>query len=50
MIKIVNKDVKKLLQKRIQELYLGEQPIGTSLISETNHVLHPFIPHSAGVF
>ncbi len=41
-----SEDVKKLLKQRIQELYLGEQPIGTSLILETNHTLHPFIAHT----
>ncbi|MTJ09812.1 Hpt domain-containing protein [Anabaena sp. UHCC 0204] len=39
-------DVEKLLQKRIQEVYLGEQPLGTSFILETNHALHPFIAHT----
>ncbi len=39
-------DAENLLQKRIQEVYLGEQPIGTSLIVETNHAVHPFIAHA----
>jgi O-acetyl-ADP-ribose deacetylase (regulator of RNase III)/HPt (histidine-containing phosphotransfer) domain-containing protein len=45
-LKFFGEDVEKLLQKRIQDLYLGEQPIGTSLILETNHALYPFIAHT----
>jgi O-acetyl-ADP-ribose deacetylase (regulator of RNase III) len=46
VLKFFGEDVEKFLQKRIQEDYLGDQPIGTSLIVETNHPLHPFIAHS----
>ncbi|MBK1989682.1 Hpt domain-containing protein [Sphaerospermopsis aphanizomenoides BCCUSP55] len=45
VIRFFGEDVEQLLQKRIQEEYLGDQPIGTSLIVETNHPLHPFIAH-----
>jgi len=45
-LRFFGEDVEKLLQNRIQEVYLGEQPIGTSLILETNHALHPFIAHT----
>ncbi len=45
-LQFFGKDVENLLQKRIQEVYLGEQPIGTSLILETNRALHPFIAHT----
>jgi O-acetyl-ADP-ribose deacetylase (regulator of RNase III)/HPt (histidine-containing phosphotransfer) domain-containing protein len=45
-LRFFGEDVEKLLQQRIQELYLREQPIGTSLIVETNHALHPFIAHT----
>ncbi|WP_353930027.1 Hpt domain-containing protein [Okeanomitos corallinicola TIOX110] len=38
-------DVEQVIQNRIQAEYLGDQPIGTSLIVETNHPLHPFIAH-----
>ena len=34
------------IQKRIQEEYLGEQPIGTSLIEPTETPGYPFIAHS----
>ncbi|MBD2570158.1 Hpt domain-containing protein [Anabaena lutea] len=46
VLNFFGKDVETLLQQRIQEEYLGDQPIGTSLIVETNHILHPFIAHS----
>lgn len=46
VLQFFGEDVEKLLQKRIQEEYLGEQPIGSSLIVETNHSLHPFIAHT----
>ncbi|MEA5579084.1 Hpt domain-containing protein [Anabaena sp. UHCC 0451] len=46
ILKFFGEDVEKLLQKHIQEEYLGDQPIGTSLIVETNHSLHPFIAHA----
>jgi|GEM_PF-2479592 len=39
-------DVIKLLQQRVREEFLGEQPLGSSLIVETNHPLHPFIAHT----
>ncbi|MFM7407325.1 MAG: Hpt domain-containing protein [Cuspidothrix sp.] len=48
-LEFFGEDVQKLLQQRIQELYLGEQPLGTSLILETNHPLHPFIAHTPGL-
>jgi O-acetyl-ADP-ribose deacetylase (regulator of RNase III) len=34
------------VQERILEEYLGEQPVGTSIIVETNHAVHPFIAHT----
>ena len=34
------------VQQRILDEYLGEQPVGTSLIVETNHPKHPFIAHT----
>ncbi|TAF03427.1 MAG: phosphotransferase [Nostocales cyanobacterium] len=46
ILQFFGQDVEQLLQKRIQEEYLGDQPIGTSLIVETNHSLHPFIAHA----
>ncbi|WP_413175074.1 macro domain-containing protein [Anabaena azotica] len=34
------------VQQRILSEYLGEQPVGTSMIVETNHPQHPFIAHT----
>ena len=34
------------VQERILDEYLGEQPVGTSLIIETGHPKHPFIAHT----
>lgn len=34
------------VQQRILEEYLGEQPLGTSLIVETGHPKHPFLAHT----
>ncbi|MEO1353296.1 MAG: macro domain-containing protein [Cyanobacteria bacterium J06635_15] len=34
------------VQNRILEEYLGEQPIGTSLIVETHHPKHPYLAHT----
>jgi O-acetyl-ADP-ribose deacetylase (regulator of RNase III) len=34
------------VQERILREYRGEQPIGTSLIVETGHELHPYIAHT----
>ncbi len=34
------------VQGRILQEYLGEQPVGTSVIIETEHPKHPFIAHT----
>ena len=34
------------VQKRIIEEYLGEQPVGTSMIVETGNPKHPFLAHT----
>jgi O-acetyl-ADP-ribose deacetylase (regulator of RNase III) len=34
------------VQRRILEDYLGEQPIGASLIVETGHPRHPYVAHT----
>lgn len=34
------------VQQRILDEYLGEQPIGTSMIVETGHPKHPFLAHT----
>lgn len=34
------------VQQRILADYLGEQPVGTSMIVETGHLKHPFLAHT----
>lgn len=34
------------VQQRVAEEYVGEQPVGTSIIVETGHPQHPFIAHT----
>jgi O-acetyl-ADP-ribose deacetylase (regulator of RNase III) len=34
------------VQQRVIEEYLGEQPVGTSLIVETGHRIYPFLAHT----
>ncbi|MEA5617231.1 Hpt domain-containing protein [Cronbergia sp. UHCC 0137] len=46
ILNFFGEDVVNSLQKSIHEEYLGDQPIGTSLIVETNHPLHPFLAHA----
>ncbi len=40
------KSLETKVQERILEDYLGEQPVGTSLIVETGHSKHPFLAHT----
>lgn len=39
-------ELQERVQNRILDEYLGEQPVGTSLIIETHHPDHPFIAHT----
>jgi len=39
-------DLMKRVQKRIIDEFLGEQPVGTSIIVETDHEDHPFLAHT----
>jgi O-acetyl-ADP-ribose deacetylase (regulator of RNase III) len=39
-------ELQQRVQKRILDEFLGEQPVGTSIIVETNHPKHPFIAHT----
>ncbi len=40
------KQLEDRVQKHIIENYLGEQPVGTSFIIETNHPRHPYLAHT----
>ncbi len=39
-------DLMLAVQKRVVEEFLGEQPVGTSMIVETGHAAHPFLAHT----
>ncbi len=44
--KFFGRSLEEKVQKRILDDYLGEQPIGTSLIIKTGHPRHPFLAHT----
>ncbi|MBD2292782.1 macro domain-containing protein [Anabaena sphaerica FACHB-251] len=46
IINCFGKELMYRVQQRILSEYLGEQPVGTSMIVETNHPQHPFIAHT----
>lgn len=39
-------ELERRVQRSILEEYLGEQPVGTSLIVETGHPQHPYVAHT----
>jgi len=46
IIEFFGAELERRVQRRILEEYLGEQPVGTSLIVETGHPQHPYIAHT----
>lgn len=46
IIRFFGYELMKRVQERILADYLGEQPVGTSIIVETGHPDHPFIVHT----
>ena len=44
--KFFGRSLEEKVQRRILDDYLGEQPVGTSLIVETGHPRHPFLAHT----
>lgn len=46
IINFFGKELMFRVQNCILNEYLGEQPVGTSMIVETNHPQHPFIAHT----
>ncbi|HAW08425.1 MAG TPA: phage tail protein [Bacteroidetes bacterium] len=46
IIQFFGKKLMSRIQHRIINEYLGEQPVGTSLIIKTGHPKHPFIAHT----
>jgi O-acetyl-ADP-ribose deacetylase (regulator of RNase III) len=46
IIRYFGDNLMRRVQRRIVEEYLGEQPIGTSMVMETNHPKHPYLAHT----
>lgn len=46
IVRFFGKSLMDRVQQQILEQYLGEQPVGTSLIVETGHPKHPFLAHT----
>jgi O-acetyl-ADP-ribose deacetylase (regulator of RNase III) len=46
IIRFFGHELEQRVQQRIVEKYLGEQPVGTSMIVETGHPKHPYIAHT----
>lgn len=46
IIRFFGKSLMDRVQQRILDEYLGEQPVGTSIIVETNHPKHPYLAHT----
>jgi O-acetyl-ADP-ribose deacetylase (regulator of RNase III) len=46
IIQFFGYELQERVQKRILDEFLGEQPVGTSIIVETNHPKHPYIAHT----
>lgn len=44
--KFFGRSLEEKVQQHILDDYLGEQPIGTSIIVETGHPRHPFLAHT----
>lgn len=46
IVRFFGLELEKRVQNYIVERYLGEQPLGTSFVIETEHEKHPFIAHT----
>ena len=46
VVRYFGRHVMELIQKRILEDYLGEQPVGTCIVVPTGHAVHPFVAHA----
>jgi O-acetyl-ADP-ribose deacetylase (regulator of RNase III) len=46
VVRFFGRQVMDSIQHRITEDYLGEQPVGTSMIVSTGHPKHPFVAHT----
>ncbi len=46
ILRFFGEELMRRVQQRILAEYLGEQPVGTSLIVETGHRRHPYLAHT----
>src|SRR5205809_4070508 len=46
VVRYFGRYVMELIQQKILDDYLGEQPVGSCIIVPTNHSTHPFVAHS----
>jgi len=46
VVKHFGRDLMDRIQRKILDDYLGEQPVGTSIIVPTGHPEHPFVAHT----
>ncbi|RKZ76215.1 MAG: phage tail protein [Candidatus Parabeggiatoa sp. nov. 1] len=46
IIRYFGDDLMNRVQKQVIEEYLGEQPVGTSMLVETSHPKHPYVAHT----
>lgn len=46
IIRFFGAELEQRVQQRILDEYMGEQPVGTSLIVETGHPHHPYVAHT----
>ena len=46
VVRYFGRSVMELIQNRILEDYLGEQPVGTCILVPTGHPAHPFVAHA----
>ena len=46
IVRFFGDELMQRVQRRILDEYLGEQPVGTSMIVETGHPKHPFVAHT----
>lgn len=46
IVKFFGRALMERIQTHILEEYLGEQPVGTCFLVDTNHRIHPFVAHT----
>lgn len=46
VVRFFGPEIMRRVQSRIQDEYLGEQPVGTAFLIETGHAQYPFVCHA----